>query len=190
MAVKREIFPNSKVSVAKRLKRVETIQARRKPEMKKFHVSATPTVVTNSATTVDLTNIVQGTGIGERTANEIRVHRVDIRGNLTTGAVDSYLIQSHNASLPVYADFYPVESGHLNIVNQNTKFTEWKFYKNLSGTNSNMKLQHSFKYPMKVKFNGSAGTSCVDNRLSLVMKNDSAASAVCQVSCVVYYTDI
>lgn len=190
MAVKRELFPSSKVSVAKRLKRVETIQARRKPEMKKFHVSATPTLASNTATTIDLTNIAQGTGIGDRTANEIRIHRVDIRGNLTSGGVDSYLIQSHNTTFPAYADFYPVQGGHLNIVNQNTKFTEWKYYKNYSGTNSNMRITHSFRYPMKVKFNGAAGTSAVDNRLSLVIKNDTVASAVTQVSCVVYYTDL
>lgn len=190
MVAKRELFPNSKTSVAKRLKRVETIQARRKPEMKKFHVSSSPTLASATATTIDLTNIAQGNGIGDRTANEIRIHRVDIRGNLTTGGVDSYLIQSHTTSFPVYADFYPIQGGHLNIVNQNTKFTEWKYYKNYSGTNSNMRISHSFKYPMKVKFNAATGTSAVDNRLSLVMKNDTAASAAVQVSCVVYYTDL
>lgn len=186
MAFKRKY--NGPSTMAKRLKRVEYVQRRRKPEMKYHTVEYTSAVGATSAAAIDLTGISLGNDVDERTGNHIRVVRIEVRGSTGHDDIDLHLIQCHTTTVPAYANFQDVQGGGLVTNDNNTKFTEWKHMNGHMLTDRGHMLQR-FKYGINVKYNGSLSSNCVDNRLYLVYNNHRAASTTPSLSIRVWYID-
>lgn len=191
MVAKRELFP-SKTSVAKRLKRVERLAAANKPEMKTITWAASGALATNTLANVELTNIAQGVGINDRVGDRIRVWRVEIRGT-SDPSLDHYLFQQRTTSTPTVGVFTSTIGAYLADSETNTRWTEWKHYRNLygGGGGSDLPLKFSQKFinGIIVKYNGSTSTSVVNNGLIYTTLNRDASSRTRAVTIRVWYTD-
>lgn len=176
-------------TIAKRLKRVEIQTRRNKAEMKMQDFNVQGAVADGAiASVMELTAITEGSGANERHGNKIRIHRVEVRGNLGGDNVDLYLIQCHTTTVPSYVSFNAYMGGHTTVDTSNTQFTEWRYcngkrFKDFNG------IRQSFKYGYTAKYNAALSTSCVDNRLVVIVKNDTGASATVEISGRVWYTD-
>lgn len=188
MVAKRVLFPSSS-PIAKRLRRVERIQRLRKPEMKYAVFQATGNVVDNTVKVVELSGIAEGNGPDQREGNHIKITRVEIRGYMAT-AMDAYIIQGHTTTVPAYADFNAVAGGALAPINNNTKFTEWKYFSGIQMSNNLRSYYVRFPYGLKCKYNGTASTNCVDNRLFLVIKNETGFDDLAELTVRVWYLDL
>lgn len=174
--------------MAKRLRRLENVQRLRRPETKYAVFQHTGTVGNATAVAVELTGIAEGNGPDQREGNHIKILRVDIRGVMDQ-PLDCYVIQGHTTTVPAYADFNAVAGGALSAINNNTKFTEWRHFTgfNLQSATTSMKVR--FPFGLKAKYNGTATTNCVDNRLFLFLKNNSGGDMSCELTVRVWYLD-
>lgn len=140
------------------------------------------------ASVMELTAIAEGSGANERHGNKIRIHRVEIRGTLGADEVDLYLIQCHTTTVPSYASFSAFMGGHTTVDTSNTQFTEWRYingkkFKDQGG------LRQPFRLGYTAKYNAALSSSCVDNRLVVVVKNDSGGQVTPEIHGRVWYTD-
>lgn len=176
-------------TVAKRLRRVEFLAARNKAEMKMQDFNVAGAVADGAiASVMELSAIAEGAGANERHGNKIRIHRVEIRGNLGSDNADGYLIQCHTTTVPSYGSFSAYMGGHTTVDTSNTQFSEWrylngKYFKDHNG------IRQGFKYGYTAKYNAALSTSCVDNRLVFVVKNDTGAQIDVEIHGRVWYTD-
>lgn len=193
MVAKRVLFPRSPATmpVKKRLRRVERIAALRKPEMKMQDFNYVNATLADGAlaTIVELTAIAEGTGVNERIGNRIKIHRIEVRGTLGAENVDAYIIQGHTTTAPVYANFYAYQGSHLLADDSHTKFTEWRYINGRTFIDRSG-LRHRFPIGYTAKYNANLSTSCVDNRLWFVVKNDTGAAVSVEYSLRVWFTDI
>lgn len=179
--------------VAKRLKRVERIAGLNKAEMKTITWSATGTLAAGALENVNLTNIAQGTGTNDRIADRIRVWRVEVRG-VADPELDHYLIQQRTTSEPTVSVFTSTRGAFLLDSESNTRWTEWKHYRNLYGGaggsgDSPIKFSQKFRNGIIVKYNSNTSTSVVNNGLIYTTLNRSSAGKVRNATCRVWYTD-
>lgn len=185
---KRQAISAYQQPIAKRLRRVERIQQLRRPETKYAVFQHTGTVANAAAAAIELTAIAQGNGADEREGNHVKILRVQVRGVADT-PLDMYIIQGHTTTVPAYSDFNAVAGGALSAVNNNTKFTEWKHFNGFNMQSSTTSINLRFPYGLKAKFNGSATTNCVDNRLFLFLKNNSGGDMSAELTVRVWYLD-
>lgn len=175
--------------LTKRVKRVERLARRNRAEMKMQDFNVQGAVSDGAiASVMELTAIAEGSGANERHGNKIRIHRVEIRGTLNGDNVDGYLIQCHTTTVPSYGSFSAYQGGHTTVDTSNTQFTEWR-YINGKKFSDYAGLRQSFKYGYVAKYNANLSTSCVDNRLVFVVKNDTGASVNAEFHGRVWYTD-
>lgn len=173
----------------KRLKRVENQVRRNKPETKYKQFALTQsTFADGTIELVELTNFAQGDDVSEREGNHVTIRRVEVRGYLGFGFLHGYIVQGHTTTLPTYATFQNVDGGSIVPIENNTRFTEWLYF-NSQKLYDKASIVQTFKYGLKAKYNGSLGTSCVDNRLWLVVKNDTGSAESVRLSVRVWYTD-
>lgn len=189
-SVKRKLFSENEVS--KRLKRVERLQRERKPEMKyKDYALTNATFNTGSIIFSDLTAIGEGDSRDDRTGRLIKFHRVEFRGGPKSGSgvgtgFDVYLTTSRNATLPVYGDY----GGRLGGFATADDMHVWEYHLTGSNQDPNLHFAYSWKYPMKIHYEGAGTTQCVRNRTFLVIKNDVGATADFAGSIRIWYTDV
>ena len=190
MALKRQgaIQTYHTMPLAKRLRRVERVQARRKPESKYAVFTHSGAIADMNVTTVELTAIAQGSDVSERTGNHIKLLRCDVRGDVGDNNLDYYIIQCHTTSAPGYSNFNAQQGGAISTIDNNTKFTEWKYMSGYKMKDVG-RLMHRFKYGIKCKFNGTASSNCVDNRVFLFIKNNTGASHSPNLTVRVWFTD-
>jgi hypothetical protein len=177
-------------SIAKRLRYVEKQSYRNRPEMQTKTLTLAGTQGGGTLSVVHPCQLSQGVGVSERTKDRIRVWRLEIRG---TGGhlLDHYILQKKTTSDPTISSFSTGQGPYLlDSINTN-QFTEWKHYRNLytANSNTNMKLRHSFKGGIIVKYNGSAATNVVDNEIIYVVVNRTSGSQSVDVSIRMWYTD-
>lgn len=181
---------HGKMPLAKRIKRLETVQSRRKPELKVRTMNLSGSLVAGGTdfAIIEVTDISQGDNIDERIGDEIRLHRVQARGDVAN--MDLYLIQSMSTSAPTVANFAAVAGGHLTSANQK-KFTEWwHFYQNSQPSSaSNPDMNMSFRFPPKVTYAGATGTSGQRNKYYFCIKTTSMIVQSYEISIKVWYTD-
>jgi len=176
--------------LSKRVKRLETVQRQRKPEMKYvLHSISTAALADASVITTELTSIAQGNAADEREGNHVKFVRVEVRGYMDS-KLDGYLIQCHTTTAPAYANFNGVAGGALAVIDNNTKFTEWKHFTGSTLTNIYDRISQRFRFGFKAKYNGTAATNCVDNRLYLVIKNNTGAAGEVRLTIRCWYTDV
>lgn len=177
-------------AMAKRLKRVERKVNQRKPEMKHATFNVSGTVTSGTATIGGLTTISQGDAINNRAGDRIKVWRVEIRG-LSGSQIDSYILQAHGETAPAATDFNTSVGAFILDSVSNTKFTEWKHYRNLyvaSGSNNPLKMVQRFKNGIVVKYEGTT-TTPADNGLYFVCLNRATGDYTIQATARVWYTD-
>lgn len=188
MTVKRALFPKAAAPLAKRVKTLEYKVAARTPETKMQILSFSGTIADGAAQVLEFTAVAEGTGANERLGNKIRILRIETRGDLGADNVDMYFIQCHTTTAPAYANFASYQGGHITIDSTNTRFTEWN-YTNGRKFSDNAGMRRVFTLGMNSKFNGSASTSCVDNRLFVVVKNDTGSTQTCEFVGRMWFTD-
>lgn len=201
MGAKRALdFSNvTDMNVNKRLKRVERLARHSKPEMKHqtFNISATSTA--GSMLVFGLTGIANGDLVVNRTGDKIRVWRIEIRG-LASGALDQFIVQAHGSDAPAIGDFTNTgggsptfrSGGYINDDNLNTRFTEWKHYRNLYANNASdadsCKMVLRFKNGIIIKYQGT-NTPPVDNGLYYCVGNGTATTFTTRLIARVWFTD-
>lgn len=176
----------------KRVKRVERIQAERRPETKYKDFYIAGAVSTGSIAYVDITNISQGDSFDTRDGRLIKLHRVEVRGGTTSSSTiytgyDVLLQTSKDNSTPAYADYLPVMGSYPEL----TKATVWRHQIcGGGGSDSMINFVKSFKYPMKIHYDGSAGSNIIRNRTFVVVKNDVGAAGAMSIFIRVWFTDV
>lgn len=186
-------------SVSKRLKRVERIARHSKPEMKHVTYNLSSTVTAGTFNVLGLTGIANGDLVTNRTGDRIRVWRVEIRG-LASGALDQYIVQAHGSTAPALGNFSNSGGGSPTFLSGaviedeylNTRFTEWKHYRNLYANNASnadsCKIVLRFKNGIIVKYQGT-NTPPVDNGLWYCIGNGTSVDYTTRLIARVWYTD-
>lgn len=177
--------------IPSRVSRLERVQAQRKPELKHTTAQVNTAVAFNSIQVTHITGISEGTSAFQRTGDEIRIKRIEVRGNTANQQLEVYLLSQHDGSIqPIYSDFTPTIGGMLVDTVYNNTFTEWEHSLNRFGANGNFHINKFFKYPPKVHFVGSTATSTNRNRFYIVVKNDSGASVNVEYTARIWFTDV
>lgn len=181
------VTPNT---MNKRIKRIEHQVYRNRPEMKTITFNSEPSLADNSLVNILLTNIANGSDINERIGDKIRVYRVELRG-WTDVTLDNYLIQCKTTTVPTVANFTTSGGAYIVDSDNTSRFTEWKHYRNqhVTGGTTPIKMSHSFKGGILVKYNGPLSTNGVDNQLVFTILNRSGATRQANFTCRVWYTD-
>lgn len=189
LPLKKRLYRGSEYSLAKRVKRVERMARSNRPEMQTKSYILNTTLAAGAISNSVLTNISQGTGISERRGDEVRVWRVEIRG-LSDDTIDHYLFQLHTTSEPTTAVIQSNPGGFLIDSETNSRFTEWKHYRNYSGngTLDPLRIVQNFK-GMKVKYNGPTSTAGISNQVCYTALNNTGTARNVQVSIRIWYTD-
>lgn len=189
LGTKRSAGPISAGQVAKRLRKVEALARSNRPEMQTKTITVSGSLATNSLVNGLLTNIAQGNGVDERRGDEIKVWRVEIRG-LSDVHLDHYLVQLHTTSEPTVAVMNSTPGAFFLDSESNSRFTEWKHYRNFSasGTDDGMRIVQKFN-GMRVKYNGSTATSAISNQLCYTVLNRTASTRNVTVTARVWFTD-
>lgn len=187
-------------ALVKRVKRVERRSALNKPEMKSRTIELNAWTATggtaipvNSVSLNLPCAIAEGTGVNDRIGDKIRVWRIEVRGVSDIG-LDHYIMQNHTTSNPGISSFGGECGAYLLDSENNKRFTEWIHYRNYyTGTVStdpvSLKFHQKWKNGIIVKYNGSAGTSVVDNAITYCVVNRTGSSRNCSTSIRMWYTD-
>lgn len=183
---------SSATQVAKRLRKVERLASHNKPEMRTITFSSQGTLTDDQLVNVNLTNIAQGNSIASRNGDRIRVWRVEVRG-LAAPELDHYLFQLKTTSEPTIAVFGPPSGAFLVDSETNSRFVEWKHYRNLygggGGGDSPLKYTVKWKNGMIVRYNGTTATSCVNNGVLATVLNRSGNTQNYNLAFRLWYTD-
>lgn len=181
MALKRTVtLEAGDMPVQKRLKRVEAQVKRNRPEMKMYTAAFSglvpPTGGGANLLIVNITAIGQGDGIDERSANKIKVWRVEARGQCDS-VVDAYLLQAHGGTAPTNANFdtETIDGSFVSSGSANVSHTEWSFRQSRDTTDNRIRMIRKFK-GMELSYNGTTA-SASRNGLYLVFRNPTTGSA-------------
>ena len=172
--------------LAKRLRRVETIQRIRTPEQKHRDITLTNAALADgNISLTELTAIAQGDGVADREGAEIRVSKIEFCGSTNTAGVDIYFISPKMNNAPAYGDFQSVTGGYANA----DAFMTW--HKTISDKNGGLSSNgyHKFRYPLKIHYSGSASTGGQRNRIWMVVKNDTGAAISHEYAARIWYSD-
>lgn len=186
MTAKRALYP-PKGPLAKRVKRVEAMARANRPEMQTITTSTEQLISGGNLFNLPICLLEQGPGVAERSGTRVRVWRIEVRGLAQTGLADLYLIQQHGTDLPALANFGPEPGAFLLDKESNTKFTEWRHYRNADSNSVNIKFVQKFK-GMHVKYNGALNTP-VDNGMNLVYLNRGTGAQLVNVTVRVWFTN-
>jgi len=178
---------------ATEIARIKRTLGERKPEMKSRANGVSGTLANGAFAQIEVTDIAQGNAGLERDGTVIKLHRVDYTAfaretgtaNPIAG-IDVYLVTSKDANVPAYGDFLTLVGGTVN----KNEFTTW--VQDVVGGSNNGVVQgaHSFQFPMKIHYGGSASDSGIRNRTFLCMKNNTGTAVSHQLAFRSWYTDI
>ena len=188
-----------KKGLAARVKRVEAKVARNKPETKVYTTkvgSAAGVLSANSITYADLGGIVQGSDLGERIGNKIRVHKVEVFG-VCSPKPTIFLLKSKLAAAPAYADYTDstvmqygalLDDNLLNNVYVELKRTSVKgvHYNDVGG----VQFSKSWKAGIPVSFEDGTTDTVAHNNLYVVVVNNTAGAVTCGATVRFWYTDV
>lgn len=172
--------------------RVKTLERKvrsQRPEMQTITFDAAGTIPAASLGVTQITDIAEGTGDDQRRGDEIRVHRVEVRG-VADSDLDLYLIQQHGPTTPVIGNFTATNGAFLTDAVNNNTFTEWVHYRNIYSVGSEDPVKFSKRFNgMRVKYTGSTGASVVRNGLCFCVLNRGTVDSVANLSIRLWFTD-
>jgi len=178
---------------ANEIAKIKRTLGERKPEMKSRGNGVYTNLADGAFVATEVTDLAQGSADSERSGTLVKLHRVEYTafGRETTSAspiagVDFYLITCKDSNPPAYGDFLGLVGGTAN----KNEFTTW--VQDVIGASNHGVIQgaHSFQYPMKVHYGGSASDSGIRNRTYVCIKNNTGTQIAYQLSYRVWYTDI
>ena len=164
---------------AKNAKKITALSRRvtvNKSEVKFITGQVTAQIVNGAAGVIDMTEIAAGSSYGQRVGNTIRVKRVAIIGSVGGQNVDLYLYQAKNAVALAYGTFVPVIGGEIRYPTYKDNYVLWHHHLKTIGSNSNINYRKSFSFPIKVLYSGDGATSCTNNRMLLIIKNNTGSN--------------
>lgn len=193
MALKRTVtLEAGDMPVQKRLKRVEAQVRKNRPEMKMytnyFNGAVNVTGGGNNLMVVNLTAIAQGDLVADRTANKIRVWRVEVRGSCDD-EIDAYILQAHSGATPTNAifDTETIPGSFITGDKSNVTHTEWSFRQGRETTDNKLRMIRKFK-GMEVSYQGTSLTA-TRNNLYLVFRNPTLSTLTVHGYTRVWFTD-
>lgn len=176
--------------VSKRVKRLEAKVKAQRPEMRTLIISinVSPTAGT-LGTPINLTSLLQGDGVANRSGTRIKVWRVEIRG-FSHAALDNYLIQLHGTTIPVLGTFSGGTGSFIASSENNTRFTEWLHHPTKVDDNviDRFKMTQKFPRGITVKYDGNTAAP-VDNGLYFCVLNRSGTTRTVDATCCIWFTD-
>lgn len=188
--------PAGVANITKRLKTVERKARFNTPELKVKTYTYNGSTVTGgtavtdgAASAIEITTVAQGTGVDDRIGDQIRIHKIEVRGIMDPN-LDFYIFKCSTTSLPAIANF-GTQMGAYVLASEGNKFHEYIHYRNLYsfGSTNGMKITKKFSNGLLVKYNAGTSGSCVYNKLCYVVLNHSGAARNCNFSVRVWYTD-
>jgi len=189
-----EYPPSKRVKTnAYEIAKIKRTLGERKPEMKAQAYGHAITKLNNTVEIQEITDIAAGDEGYARDGLQIKLHRVFYTVSAKVAStvnpcagVDVYLITSKTETAPVYADFIAYIGGTAN----KAEFTTWK--QSVLGSENQGVVQdaHSFQFPMKIHYSGSASTACIKNRTWIVVKNNTGSSVDVQMTHRCWFTDL
>lgn len=194
MVAKRALFTDTPVSsnVGNKIRKLERRSAHNKPEMHTKTFGLAGSIADDAVVNINLTNIARGTATIERTGDRVRVWRVEMRG-MCAPELDNYLFQQKTTSEPTAAVFGTTAGAFLLDSETNSRWVEWKHYRNLYGgsgiDNAPCKYTQSWKNGIIVRYNGSTSTAVVNNGLIHTILNRSGNAQGYNISVRVWFTD-
>jgi len=173
--------------------KIKRVLGERKPEMKAQAYGASETKLNGTVKVYEISDIAAGDEGYARDGLQVKLHRVFytvsalVNGTQNPAAgTDVYLVTSKDAVPPVYADFIAYIGGTIN----KAQFSTWKQSVIGSDNHGIVQEHHSFQFPMKLQYAGSAASACVKNRTYIVVKNNTGSSVDVQISSRIWFTDV
>lgn len=175
--------------LAKRIKKIEKKQLKNSSETKYKSFGINTSIATGTIFPVSLVDIPEGTGNDERVGDIIRLLKVEVRG-VSANQLDIYLLRGATVTSPVVANFGSTIGAFL-LDSQLNNFKELVHYRNLytSTLVDSIKFTKNFGTGTIVKYNGSASTACISNKLWLVVLNRDPSSKSVNFSIRVSFKD-
>jgi len=160
-------------------------------EMKYVDINSTyANLVAGSFSTVELTQVAQGTDYNERIGDDITVIGVDIAGTATTNLneLGMYVVQMLDNTPPQNSDF---ATGVLGLPVKNTIINKYCYLGSNLGGPTNFMKKLRFQYPVKVTYNNTAATGSIRNPIYFVWRQYATAGAATDVDFTfrLYYQD-
>lgn len=188
LPIKKRPFRGAMTVSNKRLRRIEQQVYRNRPEMQSVTVSYEGTLAAGGV--INLKPCSLESSSQRRTGDKIRVYRIEIRGQVDPD-LDGYLIQKKTTADPSSSMFGTVKGAFILDSENTNRFTEWRHYRNINvaSPQSPIKLSHSFKGGIQVKYNGLTTGSCVDNEIIWTFLNRDVDAKGIACSMRMWYTD-
>jgi len=182
-------FAHPSSSIAKRLKKVETLARTNKPEIKTVTFVAAGALAAGGIINVDCTNIAEGTASNQRIGDKIHVQRIEIRG-IIDPELDSHIIKCNATTKPSAALFTSGVGTFLLQSELGSRFREILHYRNgqtiddFSATFAvNRKLGYNCHY------SGQLGTTAQIGCTTVTVLNRTTASKNHAFTVRLYFTD-
>jgi len=174
---------------SKAIRKLQRRVARNTPETKCKHIYGNlTTAAVNTVDIKEITLLTQDIDSDERIGRKIRIVGWKLR-TIGPRDVDLYILKSYDDHVPVYGDFAPIQGGHLD---QSAKahLVEMAYLIDQNSTSIHNTHNKRFKAGLPVVFDSTLNSSCIKNRLHLVMKNNSSTGIqTVKYSMTLYYTD-
>ena len=177
------------MSVAKRLAKVERGLKANRPEMQTKTYTLAGTITGGTASVTDITAVSQGDAVDNRSGDRIKLWRVEVRGTADSD-LDLYIIKGNGAVAPVLANFTSANGAYLLDSENGNQFIERKHYRNLHAVGSEDPVKFSVNFKgMQVKYNGTASTAGIQNKVYFVVVSRNTADSTASLSCRIWFTD-
>lgn len=137
-----------------------------------------------------LTDITQGTGRAERIGTNVHLLGVDLRGFAGAAGQQTtfYLNSRLDGGAPTIAN-YAAGCGAMPI-DDTTKLWWMSVDGNEKGSGGKLRVRYRFRYPLKVYYSGTAGTTAVRNSVYLTQYNFASSANFPTYTCRVYWQDV
>ena len=182
-------FAHPSSSIAKRLKKVETLARSNKPETKSVTFVAAGTIAAGGIINVDCTNIAEGSSSNERIGDKIHVQRIEIRG-LIDPDLDAHVIKCNATTKPTTALFTSGIGTFLLQSELGSRFREILHYRNgqsIEDFNSTFAVNRKLGY--NCHYSGTLGTTAQIGCTTVTVLNRTTAVKNHAFTVRLYYTD-
>jgi len=181
-------FAHPSSSIAKRLKKVETLARSNKPEIKSITYVASGTVVSGAVLNVVATGIVQGTGGNERIGDYVNCVAIEVRGQLDPD-VDLHILKANSATLPTDAMYTSGIGTFLLDSERDSRFQEIVHYRNRYNSGPDAACEIKRKLSHRCYYNGSTAASGQRGQVVVGLINQWPSDKSYNFTVRLFYTD-
>ncbi|AXH75621.1 MAG: coat protein [Cressdnaviricota sp.] len=185
-------------NLSKRVKTLERKVALNKPEMKchGFHMSAV-TLTNNNLYAVKLDTIAQGTAVGERIGNQVRIHKIELNFQGNQPLIDFFMIRSNDGVTLVKDDFIDAVNtmpktythGNYQLLRHYCSVYGYDYATGDSDCPTGGKWVYKPKYPYTINYETTSGGPGTTPAVYFYCLNKTGLSVNFTYVVKVYYTD-